>query len=445
MAILVRLARRRAVASRALLALVASSLCGLPVQRAGAQSLGLEFQVNTYTTGDQLHPAVGRCGEDDFIVAWASREQDGSAAGIFAQRFDASGLRLGGEFQVNSLVEGSQFDPAIATDGSGRFVVLWEGPDGDTLGSGVRGQRFDSLGDSLGPEFQVNSYLPGDQNYAATAATGAGKFVVVWQSTSQDGFGDGVFARQFSFSGLSSATEFQVNSYTTGAQGRPAVAADAQGNFVVVWESSDDGGVSAGVSGQRFDATGAPIGSEFQVNAYTTNQQGDPAVSFDAAGTFAVVWQSFEQDGSEYGVVGQRFDANGNRAGAEFQVNTYTTGRQMQPAIAADAAGGFVVAWRSELQDGLSYGIFGQRFDAAGSRVGGEIQVNSYWTSIQQSPAIVATTSSDFVIVWEGFLQDGPSYGIFGRQLRLAILADGFEAGDTCDWSVSVGSGDTCP
>jgi uncharacterized membrane protein len=35
--------------------------------------------------------------------------------------------------------------------------------------------------------------------------------------------------------------------------------------------------------------------------------------------------------------------------GAEFQVNTYTTDHQTSPAVAADAAGNFVVVWESFL------------------------------------------------------------------------------------------------
>ena len=68
-------------------------------------------------------------------------------------------------------------------------------------------------------------------------------------------------------------------------------------------------------------------------------------VASDAAGNFVVVWKSDGQDGSGRGVFGQRYDASGARAGAEFQVNTYTTGDQDRPRVASDAAGNFVVAW----------------------------------------------------------------------------------------------------
>jgi hypothetical protein len=49
-------------------------------------------------------------------------------------------------------------------------------------------------------------------------------------------------------------------------------------------------------------------------------------------------------------------------AGAEFQVNSYTTDVQRFPAVTSDGSGNFVVVWQSAFQDGSSYGVYGQRF-----------------------------------------------------------------------------------
>src|SRR5262245_61890816 len=66
--------------------------------------------------------------------------------------------------------------------------------------------------------------------------------------------------------------QFQVNTYTTNSQPASSVAADADGDFVVVWESrgSSSGDTSgASIQGQRYDSAGSPLGSQFQVNTYT--------------------------------------------------------------------------------------------------------------------------------------------------------------------------------
>ena len=72
----------------------------------------------------------------------------------------------------------------------------------------------------------------------------------------------------------------------------------------------------------------------------------------DADGDFVVAWQSAGQDGCSYGVYAQRFNAAGVAQGSEFQVNTYTTDNQAASSVAMDADGDFVVAWTSYGQDG---------------------------------------------------------------------------------------------
>jgi len=142
------------------------------------------------------------------------------------------------------------------------------------------------------------------------------------------------------------------------------VASDVAGNFVVIWSSAD--GSDAGVFAQRYASTGAPLGGEFRVNTYTTNNQGRnvlaPSVASDAIGNFVVVWGSDGQDGFFAGIFGQRYASAGTPLGPEFRVNTYTTNDQTQPSVGADGAGNFVVVWNSYAQDGSVDGVFGQRF-----------------------------------------------------------------------------------
>ena len=56
--------------------------------------------------------------------------------------------------------------------------------------------------------------------------------------------------------------------------------------------------------------------------------------------------------------------------GSEFRVNTYTSNDQLYSSVTALADGGFVVTWSSYGQDGSGYGIYGQRYAADGTPVG---------------------------------------------------------------------------
>ena len=62
---------------------------------------------------------------------------------------------------------------------------------------------------------------------------------------------------------------------------------------------------------QLYDSAGAAVGSEFLVNSTTTGNQAYPAAAMDADGDFVIAWQSDGQDGSSYGVYAQRYTASG--------------------------------------------------------------------------------------------------------------------------------------
>src|SRR2546423_1494815 len=91
--------------------------------------------------------------------------------------------------------------------------------------------------------------------------------------------------------------EFRVNSYTTSVQRSGKAAFDAAGDFVVVWQSSGQDGDGYGIYAQRYSSAGVPQGGEFRANTSTTGHQAGPAVAMDAAGDFVIAWNSIGQAG----------------------------------------------------------------------------------------------------------------------------------------------------
>ena len=102
------------------------------------------------------------------------------------------------------------------------------------------------------------------------------------------------------------AEETQVNTYTVNAQGDPSVAMDADGDFVVTWESNgQSGGTFAmnDVYAQRFDSNGDPAGVEFAVWASSYNQQ-NPAAAMDGDGNFVIVLETDTNGSGRFGYPG---------------------------------------------------------------------------------------------------------------------------------------------
>jgi hypothetical protein len=308
--------------------------------------------------------AVGADGH--FVVTWSSFNQDGDGWGVFGQRYDAAGNKVGEEFQVNTTTKGDQMYSAVALTKDGDFVVVWSsaGQDGD--GWGVFGQRFDASGNKAGNEFQVNTTSAGDQTYAAVASDAAGNFSVTWSSYNQDGGGSwDIYRRDFANDGSARGDEYRVNTTTTGDQTWSSIAMNASGESVVTWASHDVNQGGWDVYGQRFLANDAFNGAEFQV---TTNE-GDqlaPAVALDNNGNFLVTWTSAGQDGAGSGVFGQQYDGSGAAVGTEFRINTTTVGDQRNPSVAMDGHGDSVVVWSGTgIHD--DQGVSSQRFVLNGS------------------------------------------------------------------------------
>jgi hypothetical protein len=277
----------------------------------------------------------------------------------------------------------------------------------------------------VGPEFLVNSYTTNYQASPAVARSADGGFVVVWSSI-QDGATTDVFGQRFDGAGAALGGEFQVNFVTSYAQTRAAVAGDGATGFLVAWTSFQQDGSGAGVFALRYDDGGAPLSPELPVNNHTAGDQTHVAAAMDPAGNAAVVWTSNPQDGSNAGVYTQIFDAAGVPLGGETALNQFTTGYQWRPDVAADGLGNFIATWQSDGQDGSLEAIVARRFDATGASTA-EFVVNQYTTGSQVTPSVAADADGNFVVAWVRGSEYTSSQGIYARRFDVNGVATGDE------------------
>jgi hypothetical protein len=310
-------------------------------------ALGSPFRVNATTAGIQGHPAVTGDYVFGYVVVWESPDGDGT--GIYAQRFTIQGAPLGGEFRVNTTTTNSQTQPAVSFTRYDDFVVAWTGPSvADTTGLNVYMQRFDSSGAKLGAEVRVHDELDGDQSHPAIGSENSGDFVVVWQGP--DGDQNGIFRRKYASDGTP-GTQIRVNTATAGDQSAPDIAMNDFG-FLVTWADTERAsGGTYDVAAKRYDGSNAPVGATFTVNTYTTGDSDASRATLlrDGAG-YVVVWQNDVEDGSGSGVYGRKVclsgDANndGSVSVADvFYLINYLFAGGAAPSGCADVNGSFSV------------------------------------------------------------------------------------------------------
>jgi len=266
----------------------------------GAPLLGTEQQVNPpLLYGNQQTPTIDADTGGHAVVVWASQNGLGSPDWtIFAKRYSAAGIPLSGDLQVSQRTAGAQDHPVVAVDPQGNFVVAWHAFGRDGSGNAVLARHFDAAGNPLGAEFLVNVTVSGNQERPWVDRDSTGRFVVAWQSEGQDGSSWGVYARRFDAAGNALSNEFKVNTHTAAFQERPVVSLTPDGRFIIVWQSaSQEGTPDYGVYGQRYDAVGTPAGPEFHVNTTIQGHQYQPAVAAQPGGGFIVTWAQ-QQGGS---------------------------------------------------------------------------------------------------------------------------------------------------
>lgn len=401
---------------------------------------GPEFLINTTTAGNQQYAKVAMDGSGNFVTTWVSYGQDGSGAGVYAQRYNAAGVAQGSEFLVNTTTAADQAQPVIAMNASGAFVIAWTSKaSGNT---DVYAQRYDAAGVAQGTEFRVNQSTTYEQNSPSIAMDAAGNFALAWQSGTQDvftfplpqdGMLYGVYARRYNAAGTAQGNEFRVNNTTESFEGLPTMAMDTAGNFVVAWNAyGQDASGGFGVYARRYNAAGSAQGTEFLVNNTTSGQQFFPTVKMHAGG-FAIAWASNHGDLLRTDAYAKLYNAAGTALGNEFLVNTYTDGEQFLPSLAMDSSGNFVVSWSSGVaaadpppapnlqQDGSLYGVYAQRYNAAGVPQGAEFRANTYTTGNQFFSSVAMDDNGNSVVVWSSAAQDGSGYGNYGQRYRVNL------------------------
>jgi hypothetical protein len=136
--------------------------------------------------------------------------------------------------------------------------------------------------------------------------------------------------------------------------------------------------------------------SETLVNTQIDSDQLDSAIAVAPDNRSVVVWMHYATN-TQTDILAQRFDANGNRAGAEIKVAT-TSRNESSPDVTISRSGDFTVTWTETSSFGNS-DIKARRFSSTGVPRGNAMTVAA--TSDREStPSIAAASNGDFVITW---------------------------------------------
>jgi hypothetical protein len=276
----------------------------------------------------------------------------------------------------------------------------------------------------LGPEIEANTFTTGRQSSPRVASTPGGGFLVSWG----DVFGgeDRLQVRRFDAAGAPLGPEFQVNEggAAYGERRPSSILVDEDGEFTVIWGSVGDGpGCAFCVSGsaRRLAAAGTPLGSEFEI-VPEAKYGFVPVGAGRPDGNFVVA----TNNSAPIELV--RYDASGALQGV-FEIHAATSHDHASPNLAAAPTGEFVVVWNDWERQGyqiVADNIRFQPFAATGVPAGAPVVLTAPGTDgYRYRPRAARNGAGDYLVVWEEDLGPLGVSGSFVHYIQARVY--GFE------------------
>jgi hypothetical protein len=229
---------------------------------------GDEFLVNTTIAYSQAHPAISMNRGRDFVVAWESWKEDSPGVwsyDVYARAFAPGGVADGDEVRVNTYTAGDQWQADLALNENGEFVVSWTSWNQDGDGGGVYARRFETSG-MAGEVFRLNEVTDEYQWLSRVDLADDGTLTAAWSSWRQDGSREGVYYRLFDAENVPTTPDYRANEITTDYQWEPALST-SDGRIAIAYSSFGEDGDDYGIFLRRFEASsvaaeGAELPSE---------------------------------------------------------------------------------------------------------------------------------------------------------------------------------------
>ena len=372
---------------------------------------GYERQPETASNtlrGFQRSPAS--CGfSGGAVVVWESHV--GAVSQIYAQIYDTTGRAIfDKEFMVSGGTSAPEDRPDVACSRN-NFYVSWQSAVGSSTTINVL--QFASNGDKIGSPVLIHTIASGGDARPVIATTTSGnKYVVSWQANL--GTGNDVDVYMSVVEGSAISDPIIVHGTLQLTQRNPSVDITDDDSVIIAWQSFNEDGSGYGIFARVFDVSQAnPVASAaaFQVNTETEGSQTSPRVAFFSDKKFIIIWGSGTVS-TLFNVMGAVYSAGAVKQGSDFRVNAEEIGNDRPTSICILPDDSFIVAWnRFEIR--LTQDAYFRRFDTSGRPLGGDQLINKFTRRRQFDATIALLHNDNFIISWTSKWQDRSSWSIY--------------------------------
>lgn len=202
-------------------------------------------------------------------------------------------------------------------------------------------------------------------------------------------------------------------------QGSQKVLPDGSGGAFIVWTDAR-AGIGYDIYAQRISAAGVPLWTANGVAVCSaTGDQYAPVIAADGAGGAIIAW--YDSRGvTNFDIYAQRVSATGVAQWAANGLALCTAaGNQEAPAIVSDGSGGAIVTWQ-DYRSGTHYDVYAQRLNAAGTLqwTGNGVALCAA-VNDQYSPRIASDGAGGAIVTWTDY-RGGASSDIYAQRVGAA-------------------------
>jgi len=318
---------------------------------------------------NQSSPTIVADGAGGAIVSWQDLRGGGAITHVYAQHVLAAG-NVDPAWPVDGtavcLAAYGQFSPMLAPDGAGGAIATWYDIRSGT--NHIYAQHVLAAG-NVDPAWPVDGRIlcaaAGGQSNHTLVADGSGGAIVTWQDL-RNGASTDIYAQHVLASGVVDPTwpgDGRALCVAVNSQSSPTIAPDGTGGAIVAWQDFRSS-ASLDIYAQHVLASGSvdpawPI--DGRAVCVAANNQYTPCIAADGAGGAIVAWQDLRSS-SNYDVYAQHVLASGAvdpTWPTDGRALSTATNNQLSQAIVADGTGGAIAAWQ-DYRSGTSH-IYAQR------------------------------------------------------------------------------------
>jgi hypothetical protein len=288
---------------------------------------------------------------------------------IVVQLFSPAGQPLAQPITVSSGGVGLKSRPQLAVRPDGEVVATWMSTYGSTATPaselGVFARLLNSSGKPIGGQSQVDTVSGAIGSTPAVAVNSDSSYLIAWSSEiGTDTFDTSVYGRIFEPSGKALAAPFLLTSGAVGPQGRPTVANDGQGSYLVAWQSYFNDVWHARIDGQIVSAAGGLLGKRLTISDGAGKNWAEeaPSAVLGPGGTFVLVWMEYNT-WFPVGMAGMQVDRTGAALGSQVWINDNQINGIVRTSIAVDGAGHYLTPYEG-FQNQSTVGILARFFNA---------------------------------------------------------------------------------